>query len=284
MTQARNAWTTASTSILGGMLFGVLLAAPAAAGMGPSYLGPDEYTSEADAVIEPGTFGFCIENFENGSLDVPGVTGNGGVVGSSGLTDSVDGDDGSIDGSGTAGHSYFYGNGTAGVEFTFDLARTNGLPTFVGIVWTDGGYNAPVTFEAFDAANQSVLVTPYGPFLHADASNYGETAEDRFYGAQNPAGIRRIVVSNPGGGIEVDHLQLNRCVLCGDANFDLRLTAPDALVALKTAVGTDNCKLCVCDANNSAGTSTSDALAILRQSVGIATPMNCPACPEFDPA
>ncbi len=41
----------------------------------------------------------------------------------------------------------------------------------------------------------------------ADNSNNGETAEDRFFGVVNAAGISSIFMSDPGGGIEVDHLQ-----------------------------------------------------------------------------
>ena len=138
-----------------------------------------------------------------------------------------------------------------------------------------------MTFEAFGPDDLPIFLTPYGPFVHADAANGGETAEDRLYAIESSAGIRRINIRHVGGGIEVDHLQLDRCVLCGDANLDLRLTAPDALVALKTGVGTDECRLCLCDTNDNGSTTAPDALAILRKSVGLTPVMDCPACPEL---
>jgi hypothetical protein len=255
----------------------LLLIVAADAGAQATYLGPTAYTSRADSPFETATFGFCVEDFENGKFDVPGATGNGTAIGPGGLTDSVDGDDGTIDGSGTGGRSYFSGSGLTGIIVTFDVTRTNGLPTEVGIVWTDGGLNADVTFEAFDADGVSLL-GPNGPNAHADASNGGTTAEDRFYGATNPTGISKIVVSNPGGGIEVDHIQLDRCILCGDANGDLDVTATDALFALSVSVGIETCDPCICDANDDGGTSVTDALAILRTAVGSGPTMNCPAC------
>jgi len=253
-----------------------LPATAASAGNSTSYLGPDEYTSTADSPFEVGVFAFCIEDFEDNAFTIPRATGNASVIGAGGLTDSVDADDGSIDGSGTGGHSYFSGSGS--IEIAFDLDRPNGLPTSLGVVWTDGGLGAPVTFEAFGPDNQSVLPVPHGPFVHADLSNSGETPEDRFYGVESASGIRRFVISNTGGGIEIDHIQLNRCVLCGDANFDLRITAPDALFALKASVGSELCRLCVCDTNDNEDNSVTDALAILRKSVGQNPPMNCPGC------
>jgi len=245
-----------------------------------TYIGPTPYTSSADSLFDTTAFGFCIEDFEDGTLDVPAVTGNGGVVGPGGLVDSVDADDGAIDGSGTNGHSYFTGSGAAGITFTFTEGRANGFPTEVGLVWTDGGYDTTVTFEAFGPTGESLGA--YGPFQHADNSNYGETAEDRFYGITSATGISKITMSNPSGGIEVDHLQLDRCVVCGDTNADMHVTAADALVTLKTAVGSETCLACRCDTNDNAQTSVSDALTILQKSVGLSPPLNCPDC-DFPP-
>lgn len=142
-----------------------------------------------------------VENFEDGLFNIAGVTANvGQVVGPGGLADSVDADDGAINGSGTNGRSWFSGNGPGGITFTF----TGPLPTRAGIVWTDAGAGATVMFQAFDQNGLSL-----GMFAThtADNSNNGETAEDRFFGAFNPGGISRIFISNSSGGIEVDHLQ-----------------------------------------------------------------------------
>jgi len=268
--------TFTTAAILCGAL-GVFAAAPPPADAQAEYQGPAAYLSRADSPFETSTFGFCVEDFENNRFDVPGATSNGTPIPGGGLTDSVDADDGAIDGSGLGGHSYFSGDGNTGIIVNFDDTRTHGLPTEVGIVWTDGGLNADVTFDALGPDGLSLL-GPNGPNAHADASNSGTTAEDRFYGATNPTGISKIVVSNPGGGIEVDHIQLDRCILCGDANGDLDVTATDALFALSVSVGIETCDPCICDANDDGGTSVTDALAILRTAVGSGPTMNCPAC------
>ncbi|HYC00596.1 MAG TPA: hypothetical protein VEC57_15790 [Candidatus Limnocylindrales bacterium] len=259
------------------VLFPALLAAPAAAGNGESMLlGPSAYTSEADSPLDVGTVGVCVENFEDGTLTPPGVTGNGTFIGPSGITDSVDGDDGSIDGSGAAGHSYFNGNGSAGIQFTFSPTASGGLPTTAGMVWTDGGLGAGVTLEVFGPTGTSIGT--FGPFPHADNSNSGETAEDRFYGYHLSQGISGIKLSNPGGGIEVDHLQLNNCFVCGDTSADMEIKAGDALFALKAAVGTENCALCICDVNQTVSITAVDSLIILKNAVGQDIGLECPPC------
>jgi hypothetical protein len=182
---------------------------PAFAGGGATPLGPTAYLSAADSPFPLGTGTFCLEDFEGAGFDVPGVTGNASVIGASGITDSVDGDDGSIDGSGTGGQSYFSGDGAGGITFTFDPQAPLGLPTSAGAVWTDGGLGVDVTFESFDQ-NGASLGTIVAPAV-ADGDNSGGTAEDRFFGIMNPGGISAIKLSSPGGGIEVDHLQFDHC-------------------------------------------------------------------------
>jgi hypothetical protein len=265
-----------------GLLMAAVLVATAASAGAPSfYLGPAPYLEASDSPFPLDEFGFCLETFENGVLDVPGVfSATSVVINPGGTTDSVDGDDGTLDGSGQQGRSFFRPNGNFGMSFNFPGDRVNGFPTRVGIVWTDGGFSAPVSFEAFDEFGASL--GKHGPFDHADNSNSGTTDEDRFYGVQYPQGIFGITISNSSGGIEVDHLQLDRCVLCGDANSDLRLTSPDALRALRTAVGTDTCPACVCDVNQVGGVSSTDALTILRKAVGLTPAMNCGSC-DFRP-
>jgi hypothetical protein len=151
-----------------------------------------------------GTAGFFLETFEDGALNTPGVTAStGSVIGPGGLTDSVDADDGVIDGSGTNGHSFFAIPGSTGITFTFDATALSGLPTRVGIVWTDG--EGTTTFEAFGPGG--VPLGQIGPVAIADGSVTGTTAEDRFFGVIHTAGISSIRISNTVGGIEVDHLQ-----------------------------------------------------------------------------
>src|SRR6185503_10775980 len=95
---------------------------------------------------------FYLENFEDHQLNTPGVAASAGgvtsVVFGSTLHDSVDADDGVIDGSGLTGDSYISANGAAGIRFTFNAAVLGSLPTHAGLVWTDGA--GQVSFEAFD--------------------------------------------------------------------------------------------------------------------------------------
>ena len=163
--------------------------------------GPLPYLQQSDspfaAQIELGLV--QVETFEDG-FNIPGVTASSGsVIGPGGLTDSVDADDGVINGKGTNGKSFF-GDGLVGISFTF----TGTLPTMAGIVWTDGGNGSTVTFQAFDQNGISVGVFPTHT---ADNENFGETAEDRFFGLMHAGGISRIFIKNSSGGMEVDHLQ-----------------------------------------------------------------------------
>jgi spore coat protein A len=66
--------------------------------------------------------------------------------------------------------------------------------------------------------------------------------------------------------------------LCGDANGSGDLTASDALAALRTAVGTGSCTLCLCDVNSSGTIVSSDSLLILKAAVGQAVELVCPGC------
>src|SRR5262249_29890752 len=112
--------------------------------------------------------------------------------------DSVDADDGHIDGSGTLGSSWFVDNGAAGVTFTFSAPVTA-----AGLVWTDG--SGTTTFQAFGPG--MVSLGTIGPVSIADGRNAGEPAEDRFFGVKSSTGIVAIKVSNSVGGMEVDHVQ-----------------------------------------------------------------------------
>lgn len=171
-----------------------------------SFFGPTAYLQFSDSPFSGlGLANFQLETFEDNLLNTPGVSANfGAPFGPASNADSVDADDGSIDGSGTAGHSFFFINGSAGVTFSF----SGSLPTHAGIVWTDGG--GDTLFEAFGPG--LVSLGTIGPVSIADFSNSGTTAEDRFFGVSDPGGILALKISNTAGGIEVDHLQYGNAV------------------------------------------------------------------------
>jgi hypothetical protein len=171
------------------------------------------YLSFADSPFNGVSFSyFFLETFEDHLLNVPGVTaspptaGVTSVVFGASVHDSVDADDGVIDGSGLAGDSFFSGSGATGITFTFSAAVLGSLPTHAGIVWTDG--SGTITFQAFDASN--ALLGTITCDTCPDASISGTTAEDRFFGWTDAGGISKIFISNSAGGIEVDHLQYGR--------------------------------------------------------------------------
>jgi len=64
---------------------------------------------------------------------------------------------------------------------------------------------------------------------------------------------------------------------CGDPDGDGRITATDALLTLRAAVGTVTCALAACDVDHSGSVSAVDALAILRAAVGIPVELHCAA-------
>jgi hypothetical protein len=181
------------------------LASPLAAA--PVLYGPTAYLQASDSPFSALGFSyFYREDFEDHLLNTPGLSASPGGVASvvfgPSIHDSVDADDGAIDGSGLGGDSYF--SPTGAVELTFNAGVLGALPTHAGLVWTDGGSGAPITFQAFDASN-NLLGTIIGN--NADFSNNGETAEDRFFGISSPGGIARLLISNANGGIEIDHVQ-----------------------------------------------------------------------------
>jgi len=152
-----------------------------------------------------------IEDFEMGTIDsfltIDGGP-NGGILppnSFSGLamsvTDSVDGDDGSVDGNGNGGYSYF-AKGVQSVTVSFASAVHS-----AGLVFTDGdNASSSVKLEAFDPLGNSLGVIDAGDL--ADDTYTGETAEDRFLGfTDDMTGIGSIMLSiNAGDGIEIDHV------------------------------------------------------------------------------
>ena len=196
-------------------LLATWLALPITPAWATVVMGPTPYLSFSDSPASGISFSyFQLENFESGVLGATGVTASGGsVLGPGQFTDSVDADDGVINGFGTNGHSW-YSAGNRSLSFTFDASILGALPTYAGIVWTDVGFRddgifgpAPVIFEAFDSLGNSL--GEIGPFaVGDDGSVNGNTAEDRFFGVTEATGISRITISmSSSGDWEVDHLQ-----------------------------------------------------------------------------
>ena len=218
----------------------LLLAAVTVAHADPVTLEPTPYLSFNNSPFKGGSFSyFYNETFEDHLLNTPGLSANAGGVASvvfgPNIHDSVDADDGTIDGSGLGGDSYFTLSGAGGVRFSFDAAVLGALPTSAGIVWTDGGAGTAVTFSAFGPTGTLLFTITRSGF--ADNSNNGETAEDRFFGVTNAAGISAIFMSNDSGGMEVDHVQYGRAAVVTTVpepeTYALFLAGLAALAALR---------------------------------------------------
>lgn len=178
-----------------------LAALPATADDATFFFTDTPYLSEADIPVSFYGTGSptVLENFEDGVLDAslranPGLS----IIAPGGITDSVDGDDGVIDGSGAGGRSIFGG------AMRFEFAGTGPLPTAFGLVWTDHGGPVNATFSAFDGDGNSL-----GSVVHrvGDGTFASTTAEDRFFGVQFAGGIAAIAITSAGGAQEVDHVQ-----------------------------------------------------------------------------
>lgn len=233
--QQRRSHTITLTCLVFMGAVAVIAPRPAAAQLiGPSpYLAFDNSIPGAGTAISPFSglsFGnyFHLETFEDGLFNTPGVVSSSETIIVPGsITDSVDADDGLIDGFGIDGHTLF-GDGPSGIFFNFVAGALGGLPTHAGIVWTDGF--GTVTFQAFDAQGQ-LIGTLNGD--HPGPTISGETDEDRFYGVIAPGGISSIFISNSSGGIEVDHLQYG----LGAGGAGAAAPEPSALALLGTGLG-----------------------------------------------
>ncbi|MCI0536555.1 MAG: hypothetical protein L0Z50_15150 [Verrucomicrobiales bacterium] len=171
----------------------------------PIFFGPLPYLSSTD--IPEGLYAngpTVLEDFEDGKLDTT-IAASVGVTSPPAFpafADSVDADDGKIDGLGSRGHSWFFSPGRTGIRFTFPADTTA-----AGLAWTDSR-NA-VTFSAFGPGG--ALLGSIGPFNLADDNFAGTTAEDRFFGIAHSGGIESIFIGTSGeGGIEVDHVQYGK--------------------------------------------------------------------------
>lgn len=196
------------------------------------FLGPSPYLAfdhpDAGLAVSPFrdiTFEyFYLEDFEDGSLNTPGVslreTGTTNIA--TEFTDSVDGDDGVIDGFATGNTKSFHSN-FATSSFTFDFSASDlggMLPTHAGVVWTDVrfAFLNNTVFEAFGPQGDSLGVV--GPVSLGDSSISRTTDEDRFFGAINPGGISAIRISMPASPTspeqvnwEIDHLQYGSVIV-----------------------------------------------------------------------
>ncbi|MEO1294370.1 MAG: hypothetical protein AAFW75_00935 [Cyanobacteria bacterium J06636_16] len=225
-----------NTALISAVLFSFPLNASIA--RGADLLGPLPYAAFDDPAVGTDISPFSaldftyfhLEDFEDESLNTPGVTlrelAESDIPDISiAFSDSVDGDDGIIDGQATGNTISLFSDFEID-SFTFDFSASElggQLPTHAGIVWTDVGRNFGGTprpdylventiFEAFGPLGESL--GSIGPLSLGDTSISRTTLEDRFLGVVNPDGISSIQLSMPGlTNWEADHLQYGSLAL-----------------------------------------------------------------------
>ena len=154
---------------------------------------------------------FHLEDWESGQLDAPGMSLSGGAIASpsdpDAEVDSVDIDDGAIDGEGVQGRSWATDDNS--LTLTFDEAELGSLPTHVGFALTQlTGTDNSIQLEAFDAQGNSLGVRDFDPLPPQGVD--GETAQDRFFGIESDSGIAslQITANRPmSERLEIDHIQ-----------------------------------------------------------------------------
>lgn len=175
---------------------------------GPVFLGPTPYTSMANSPInlsQPGHTSH-LEDFEDATLDLLGTTFSVGAIHDpSPTTDSVDADDGAIDGSGIGGHSWLVPAGRM-LTMMLDEPTLHHHPPKFGFVLTDAAPGATITVAFFGHEKELLGETVV---TMGDANNDGATAEDVFVGCVNSdGGVSMVTVVADSGEFEIDHVQM----------------------------------------------------------------------------
>jgi hypothetical protein len=191
------------------------------------FIEPTPYQSPADSPFDLSNLGttFFIEDLEDGEIDPRMNTAGLAIRGPGPFTDSVDSDDGVIDGDGRGGHSLestgFITQLTnplshiSTVQFNFPLSG----PSYnsFGFVWTDVLQSElPIPAIGLDfhvfVDGDAPEVISLSPTM--DLVNTGETAEDLFIGAIADGRIRSIMITQRSTGdgplserFELDHIQ-----------------------------------------------------------------------------
>lgn len=197
-----------------------LLASELRAGF--TFLGPTPYLSAADSPFAEhlGKPNFYLEDFEDGELNTPGIRQptqdfpigtqwQGAVIPPGDQTDSVDGDDGVVDGDGKTGHSFGSGAHLVSqmipprnnliIDFEFDKETLGYLPNAFGFVWTDGppgiafGNGFSLALHAMDENGKKAISNEFRSL--ADQHRDGDTFEDVFIGVISDTSIQAVTIN-----------------------------------------------------------------------------------------
>jgi hypothetical protein len=167
------------------------------------------YLQTSNSPLVTSSPGYKLENFEPSSPTLAALGINlstlHGFSVDPGL--SVDGDDGSVDGSGAAGHSLtvFTQANTTGATFTFNNIMIGAYPKSAAVAVTAAGASL-LTFTAYDTSN---VVS--GTYNLANVFTSTPTSDDFLFWASDAAGISAISVTSNSALIHLhlDHVQFD---------------------------------------------------------------------------
>lgn len=204
------------------LIFIGFLLSPITSSAAPVNYLPTPYVQKSDSPFLVGNGGpftvgasnFFLDDFEDGALNLLGVSETSGnpvrFLSGTIYTDSVDEDDGAVDGNGINGTSLISEFHSAASEpslaFSFDSNVLGKLPTHVGFVVTGLNGDRIMEFSAFDETNALISSFQFEVLVQDN----GRVEEDRFIGISDFGGISRVElahVSNAGDQVEIDHFQ-----------------------------------------------------------------------------
>ena len=167
------------------------------------------YLQTSNSPLATASPGYKLENFEPSSPSLAALGINLSTLHGSSVDPglSVDGDDGSVDGSGAAGHSLTVVTqaNTTGATFAFNNVVIGAYPKSAAVAVTSA-VAALLTFTVYDTSN---VVS--GTYNLANASTSTPTSDDFLFWASDPAGIGAISVSSNSAAIalHLDHVQFD---------------------------------------------------------------------------
>ncbi|MFN2375942.1 MAG: hypothetical protein ABR538_05350, partial [Candidatus Binatia bacterium] len=178
--------------------------------------------------------------------------------------------------------------GANGLQNFPEISAVTVLPASVKI---EGSLDVPLIGLNFNYDLRAFASSECDPMGNGEGETYLGTERVDFGGTEDFS-ITLPVQVEPGAAITMtatsvilgttsefsDCFVLPIPLLCGDATLDGEIAAGDALLALRTAVGTATCDLCICDVQGSGTVTATDALLILRFAVGQMVLLDCAAC------
>jgi len=165
------------------------------------------YLQTSDSPLVIASAGYKLDAFEPSSptLAAIGVSLSTVHANSIDLGLSVDGDDGSVDGSGAAGHSLTVQTqfNTTGATFTFNNGVIGAYPKSAAVAVTAFG-GSFLTFTTYDTSN-----AVSGTYVLPSVATSTPTSDDFLFWGSDPAGISAISVTSNSAAtaLHMDHLQ-----------------------------------------------------------------------------